>query len=320
VALNADGTIVRTVYNPFAVVSILGLTLLSFIGAGLGAIEISSRLAPARRTASPDQGERVAAASAKLEQELTAILGLIKTYLETNDRFSSALAGVQKQLPSMTKPDQVRLAVQLLIAESEKVQRDASQLRSNLELSKSQIDDLRSNLDEANEMGLRDPLTGVGNRRCFDHALKREVSQATEQRSPMCLVMGDIDHFKRVNDEFGHVVGDEVLKMFARLLLENVKGRDTVARYGGEEFAIVLPETRLDTAIALANRIRTQLETKNLVVKGAQKLGKMTASFGVAELRDGDEPELLLQRADAKLYEAKYDGRNRVAAYGRTSK
>ena len=129
----------------------------------------------------------------------------------------------------------------------------------------------------------------------------------------MCLVMGDIDRFKAINDTFGHQIGDEILKMFAKLLSSNVKGRDTVARFGGEEFAIILPETRLADAEHLTESIRSQLEGKELAVNNSgEPIGKITASFGIAQLGEHDDPDTLVQRADARLYEAKCAGRNRV--------
>jgi diguanylate cyclase len=317
VDVDARGTVIKTVYNPFAIASLLSLTLFGFVAAGLGAMQLTALAAKLGRAGNPGNAEQITAAGAELEHELAAILALIKSYLQSNNRFATALAKVQQSLPSLAKPEQVRVAVQLLIAESDKMQRDASELKSSLEQTRTQVEKLRSNLDEAHELGLRDSLTEVGNRRCFDLALAREVDHAHARKQAMCLVMGDIDHFKKVNDAFGHLVGDEVLKMFARLLVDNVKGRDTVARYGGEEFAIILPETDIDSASGLADRIRLQLERKKLALKGGQKLGQLTASFGVAELCTGDDPELLFQRADAKLYEAKCAGRNRIATFGR---
>lgn len=318
IEIDAAGHIVKTVYNPFAIASILSATLLAFVAAGLGAMQIAAQTAKFSHASAPESPPEADATGPQLEQELAAILALIKSYLQSNTRFSSSLSRVQESLPSLATPEQVRVVLQLLIAESERMQRDTSELKTSLDQSRSQIEDLRTHLDEAQELGLRDSLTEVGNRRCFDRALTREVAHAHAKKSPLSLVMGDIDHFKRVNDDFGHLVGDEVLKMFARLLSENVKGRDTVARYGGEEFALILPDTTTDEAAGLADRIRLELGAKKFALKDGRKLGKLTASFGVAELSGADDAELLFQRADAKLYEAKCSGRDNVAAFGRS--
>ncbi len=160
---------------------------------------------------------------------------------------------------------------------------------------------------------MRDPLTKLGNRRFFDTNLSKEVTEAHDENSDVCLALGDIDEFKKINDRFGHQVGDMVLKQFGELLSRNIEGRDTAARYGGEEFAIIFPCTTLPDATHIVDRIRSQLAAKQWVLSSnGQRIGKITASFGVAQLRHNEEAQSLLKRADAKLYEAKVAGRNRV--------
>ena len=144
-----------------------------------------------------------------------------------------------------------------------------------------------------------------------------EITKARAAGTGLCLVMVDVDHFKNVNDTFGHPAGDAVLRVVGSLLAENVKGRDTPVRYGGEEFAIILPDTNGAGAMSLANKIRRQLERKNLVLKdNNQPMGKITASFGVSQLRNDDNVPGLISRADAMLYEAKRTGRNKVVSDG----
>ena len=306
--LDASGQTLKVV---FATAFILGLAGLGVAGIGSLRNWMATRQPVA---AKPDPlAAKARATEVQLDQEMAVILRFMRTYVDANDSYSRSLALAHKNLPSLNKPEQLRTMVKFLIAENEKIQRDAADLKDNLEHSRSQIEKLRWNLAEAQELGLRDPLTALSNRRCFDMNLAKEITEAHAQRSQMCLVMGDIDHFKTINDTFGHQIGDEILKMFAKLLSNNVKGRDTVARFGGEEFAIILPETGLDDATHLTETIRSQLEEKELALNtSGQPIGKITASFGVAQLAEQDNPDTLVQRADARLYEAKCAGRNRV--------
>jgi diguanylate cyclase len=207
--------------------------------------------------------------------------------------------------------------VSLLVAENERMRQDSTELKSKLEDSRKQIEALRSSLSEAEEVVLKDPLTGVGNRRCFDVTMEKAILDCKQKKSSLSLVMCDIDHFKRVNDAFGHQVGDEIIRVFSRVIEAGVREGDTVIRYGGEEFAIFLPMAELDAAKSIAERIRRQFESKKLTIRETnQKIGQLTASFGVAQFRQGDDAEMLVQRADSKLYDAKSAGRNRVAAFG----
>jgi diguanylate cyclase len=290
--------------------------LVGLIGLGVAGIAALCNRSKSRQSsaAKPDQkANRLRETEVQLDQELAIILRFMRTYVDANDSYSKTLAQAHKHLPSLTKPEQVRTMVKFLVAENEKMQRDAAELKDNLEHSRSQIEKLRWNLAEAQELGMRDPLTSLNNRRCFDINLAREIADAHTHKSEMCLVMGDIDNFKAINDTFGHQIGDEILKMFAKLLTQNVKGRDTVARFGGEEFAIILPETGLADAAHLTENIRVQLEEKHLALNSGEPIGKITASFGVAQLGEADDSDALVQRADARLYDAKCAGRNRVA-------
>ena len=127
--------------------------------------------------------------------------------------------------------------------------------------------------------------------------------------------MADLDHFKRVNDNFGHRVGDEILKIFASIITNNIKGKDLVARYGGEEFAIILPATSVQQAAQLIDRIREQMFQRKLVLKGTKTpIGAITASFGVTQYQPGMAMSDLIEQADQRLYLAKSNGRNRVQA------
>jgi diguanylate cyclase len=256
-----------------------------------------------------------AATALRLDSEAAALLKLVRTYLDAGERYSVTLAQAGESLPKKASAEEIGIIVKFLLAENAKMQNEAQELKTCLEQSRSQIETLRSHLAEARETCVRDPLTELGNRRCFDDSLAKALAEARSRGATLSLVLADIDNFKKVNDLFGHRIGDEILKMFARVLTDNVRATDTVARYGGEEFAIILPGTQVESARAMTERMRSQLESMHLAVNASgQQIGRITASFGIAELIAGDDVGTLVERADAKLYQAKCSGRNRVAA------
>jgi diguanylate cyclase (GGDEF)-like protein len=157
------------------------------------------------------------------------------------------------------------------------------------------------------ELATKDALTGVLNRRSFDEQAQALVAACNDSGAPLALVAMDIDHFKRINDSFGHAVGDAVLKEFTLRILQTSKRRDCLYRVGGEEFALLLPHTGMDAAAAFAEVLRRSLE--RTAFSGA---GHLSASFGVADLLPGDSLQSLMRRADEALYAAKANGRNRV--------
>ena len=297
---------------PLAEAYVLALIALGILGVGVGEIK-EAVVAPilSVRGGSLAKGDPMAQ---QYDSALAVIVKLIQGHLDDNSRFNDSLERANRDLPSLDQPEQVRAVVSLLIDENEKIQTKMNELSKSLETSRAQVVKLRSNLAEANELGMRDPLTSLGNRRFFDTNLVKEIKEAHNDNTDMCLVLADLDHFKKVNDRFGHPVGDMVLKLFGELLSNNIKGRDTAARYGGEEFAIIFPHTDIEDAATITDSIRTQLETKQWMLSSSgQRIGTITASFGVAKLRRGEDPENLIRRADAKLYEAKVSGRNRIA-------
>ena len=175
-------------------------------------------------------------------------------------------------------------------------------------------DFLRNNLDRSLEAAVTDPLTGLHNRRYMMGQMKALAARAIQGGGPVSLLLMDIDHFKSVNDGFGHDAGDAVLSEFAVRLATNVRAIDLPCRYGGEEFAVVMPETGLDDARRIAERIRRQVAGAPFPVTAGEELA-ITISIGVAATGGLDDtPESLIKRADTALYEAKTTGRNRVVA------
>lgn len=159
-----------------------------------------------------------------------------------------------------------------------------------------------------------DALTGLNNRRQFEVRLKQEVSAAERQGKPLCSMMMDIDFFKKVNDTYGHIAGDLVLKNFASVIKRELRESDIPARYGGEEFAVLLPFTSIDEAVGVGERLRKAVQASSVDVpsEGGTLTVKVTCSIGVYEYQSGDTPEELYKKADKGLYEAKESGRNRV--------
>lgn len=270
---------------------------------------------PSAEAAAGADAATIGKAAGLIEIELSKVLGLLRARISSDQAYGASLAGAQERLANLPTSEQVRVILTLLVDENQRMRVEAAKTAKDLEASRQHIDTLRSSLEKAQEVGLRDALTGVGNRRCFDLVLEDAIKAATATRTPLAVVMGDIDHFKKINDEFGHQVGDEVLKVFSRLLGSNVRERDTVTRYGGEEFAIILVDANVQNAAMIAERIRAQFNSKNLSVrKTGQEIGARTASFGVTQLVAGERAESLMRRADNFLYEAKKAGRNLVVS------
>ncbi len=163
----------------------------------------------------------------------------------------------------------------------------------------------------------RDPLTGVGNRAALELGLQREVDLALRHRTPLSVLILDLDHFKRINDRFGHLAGDTGLRAFAQCVAQTARRSDAFFRYGGEEFVLLLTNTGSEGARRLAERIRRDADRISIPC-GPDRFG-LTVSIGVAALRPTDDPCSLFKRADQALYRAKRKGRNRVEEEGSES-
>lgn len=176
-------------------------------------------------------------------------------------------------------------------------------------------DRLRDTVQLTLEMAITDALTGLHNRRYLERHLATLVTQAVTQKKPLSLLVLDIDHFKSVNDGFGHAAGDEVLREFSRRVRKAVRGIDLAARLGGEEFVIAMPDTDAALALLVGERLRQKIAGEPFLVQDGSRQLTVTVSIGINSLISGeDTPQTLLKRADDALYRAKRAGRNRVVA------
>ncbi|HEY8856634.1 MAG TPA: diguanylate cyclase [Rugosibacter sp.] len=228
--------------------------------------------------------------------------------------FGKTLLDIEKNsaLPGAT------IDFKALIASTQAMQASINSLKAKLAESQREIESLREEVTRVRNASLRDALTGLTNRYGFDQALNAcldslHAEDAHDPAALPCLLMCDIDHFKIVNDTYGHLFGDKVIRAVAQVLTDNVKGRDTAARYGGEEFVVLLPGTPLEGAHALAEKLRSIIEGGRVKRGGSEELAKVTISLGVSRYVASESGTSFIERTDKALYAAKQAGRNQVS-------
>jgi diguanylate cyclase len=257
--------------------------------------------------------DRIDKVGARVVSEIDNVMTLINEALSSTATYGRSLDGATAKLATADDGASVRAVVESLIKSTRAMQDHNRSLEIRLAASKVEINNLQHSLEAIRAESLTDPLTSLGNRKYFDRALVEAVRNARERSEPLSLIMFDIDYFKSFNDNYGHLTGDQVLRLVAMSLKQNIKGQDITARYGGEEFAVVLPNTVLRQALTVADHIRRSVMSKELKKKSTGEiLGRVTISAGVSMLSATDDADTLIERADACLYAAKRSGRNRV--------
>ena len=257
--------------------------------------------------------DRIDKVGARVIGEIDDVMGLLTDALSMSSSYDASLDGASRKLSSANTREQVQAIVEALVKSTREMRDTNKVLEERLLLSKSEIGNLQQSLEAIRAESLTDPLTGLGNRKYFDRMIEQAVQHALAGNEPLSLLMFDIDHFKSFNDSYGHLTGDQVLRLVAMSLKQTIKGQDITARYGGEEFAVVLPNTALRQALTVADHIRRAVMAKELKKKSTGEiLGRVTISVGVSMLKQGDDTDSLIERADACLYAAKRNGRNRV--------
>ncbi|MBI1274040.1 MAG: diguanylate cyclase [Alphaproteobacteria bacterium] len=248
-----------------------------------------------------------------LDVELRKVMSLLDQANTGTRSFDKTLTNFSGELQAPRSIDQLRAVVKRVATETKVISDQNVKLQKQLSESTEQMAEMRTNLDKVRQESLIDALTKVGNRKFFQDEIARLTAEATETHESLCLLMIDIDYFKKFNDTHGHLVGDQVLRLVGHTLTENVKGRDVICRYGGEEFAIMLPATPLEAAGRVADQLRVTVGTKKITRKPSnESLGTITLSIGVTQYVGGEPATVMVERADGALYKAKQTGRNKV--------
>jgi diguanylate cyclase len=227
--------------------------------------------------------------------------------------YARTLAQCQQDLSTASDSDGVQRVINSLVTSTRAVRESTETLQKEVAATRDEMQQLRGQMGALQNLAQTDPLTRLRNRRGFEMAVS-EYAQGREADLGGCAVLiADIDHFKRVNDNYGHLVGDQVIRALAQVLQNNVKGRDIAARWGGEEFIVLLPETPGEGAVMLAEQVRTAFGKTRIKSGGKKEVSDtVTISIGVAEVASGEPLEQAVGRADSALYQAKNGGRNCV--------
>ncbi|GEP01047.1 GGDEF domain-containing protein [Methylobacterium haplocladii] len=257
--------------------------------------------------------------NAGLITEVQGIMEMIDLSLGSTAQYGASLQAISKDLADTT-PNRLKDIVATLIVNTCEVAASNRTLEAHMRESRREIETLRETLAAARLESLTDPLTGLSNRKHFEEMLCKEIDEGAKSHQPASLILIDIDFFKRFNDLFGHLTGDQVLRLVAVVMRETVSARATLSRFGGEEFGILLPGIGRDAARIVAEAVRTSIMGRDLVKRATgESLGKVTISLGVAQRRPDDTMVSFIERADSCLYAGKRAGRNRTIDDGELS-
>ncbi|MGR9114342.1 MAG: GGDEF domain-containing protein [Gammaproteobacteria bacterium] len=256
----------------------------------------------------------------KINQDLQRLIHETKQSVEsTSQQASKAGDSFEEKavsIESSSNLPEIKNIITEVVSETKNLAALSQSLKMELDEANEEMDRLRHELDLVKQTATLDALTGLFNRGSFDQTLIKIMEQSPRKNT--CLSLLDLDHFKRINDNFGHLIGDEVLKYTASILKKLTEKGHFVARYGGEELAIIMPDTSLKKAMEISEKIRTALEQSKLKRKNnSESIGKITISIGIAALKPEDTVESFIMRADDALYKAKESGRNKVVIESR---
>lgn len=261
-----------------------------------------------------DHDKLVQESAATARKLFADMLMSIQQFTGSTGEVGASISSGLATLSDVPTEEELRRLASSVVQSAAVLKESGTTLNAKLEASQKEIVDLRENLAKVTVESEHDFLTHTYNRKAFDTRLNALMAEANAEGTELTLLMLDVDHFKKFNDTFGHLIGDEVLKIVARTLTDSVKGMDTVARYGGEEFAVILPKTPVGGGMIVGEAIRRAIASRELKRRDTgANYGQITVSIGVAALRRGnDSAQSFIQRADEALYRAKKSGRNKV--------
>jgi diguanylate cyclase len=256
-----------------------------------------------------------------MQNDFRKLLNNLTGFTEETDKqvhhFENSLQAHSESLNQSLDTLQIGALLNDMASDATRMSNSIQNLQSELKTSQQQVEILHQELESARNETFIDPLTGILNRRGFEAQVQSIFTDKAFADDGLCLLIVDIDHFKKVNDDYGHVFGDHVLRATAKTLKSKIKKQDSVARWGGEEFAILLPGTTMPGARAIAEHIRQSIEKSSIRRIGTmEEVGGITISVGVAAYTSGISFVNLLDQADKALYVSKRTGRNRTTVHG----
>jgi len=266
-----------------------------------------------------ERNEKLQVAKQALGQVVSALMKHLHQADGHYSQFSTELSDIASSLNGDPTSEDLNALMDRAMHATRAALAHGDILKQRLSSLASEMEEVQSRLALSQEQARRDALTGLLNRLAFQEILEQLPAMAESDSHTPCLLILDIDHFKRVNDNYGHLVGDHTLRQVAREIEASVRGRDMVARFGGEEFAVLLRDTPRSGCMAVAENIRSCVERTRIELPPdlAPELDlRVTVSLGGALYRVGESPEALVDRADRHLYQSKKGGRNRVTWEG----
>jgi len=258
-------------------------------------------------------GVDIASHMDNLDEQLTAIMGAAAAAAGDAASYSASLSTGATSLDALNIGPDAASIISDLIAQTRTMSQRSASLEESLANASAELSVVRKDLEQAKVEGDTDALTALPNRRSFDNMLAEAIAEAEKLNQPLSLAFGDVDHFKKFNDTWGHKLGDEVLRYVGSTLVKHFGSLGAPARFGGEEFVVLLPQRTMAEAEKMSQRFCERLGSRILKTRtDGKEVGKITMSIGIATLQPGDTPATFIERADEAMYAAKNAGRNQV--------